>query len=337
MIKEAIAQLIESRDLTQTEANAVMKEIMDGVATPAQLSAFLIALRIKGETAEEIAGCAQAMRAHAIKVTPKQQDLIDTCGTGGDASGTFNISTTVAFVVAGAGLSVAKHGNRSVSSQCGSADLLEALGAKIDLGPEQMARCIDEVGFGFLFAQRLHPAMKNAAPVRKDISVRTIFNVLGPLTNPASAPVQLLGVYSDSLTETLAHVLCLLGSERALVVHSEDHLDEMSLTRNKITSLAGGKITTYHLSPEEAGLSRAGLKDVLGGTPHVNAAITMSVLKGEKGPKRDIVLLNAAAALLAAGKACDFPAGVKTASESIDNGRALAKLEAFVALTRSLA
>jgi anthranilate phosphoribosyltransferase len=334
MIKEAIAKIVERKDLSQEEAEAVMKQIMAGETTPSQIGAFLTSLRMKGESAEEIAGCAQAMRAHALKVETRQRELIDTCGTGGDGLGTFNISTIGAFVVAGAGLPVAKHGNRSVSSRCGSADLLEALGARIDLGPEEVACCIDEVGFGFLFAQRLHPAMRNVAAPRKEIGVRTLFNLLGPLTNPASAPIQLMGVYSPALTETIAYVLSLLGTRHAMVVHSSEGLDELSLSQNKVTQLVGTAIKTFSLTPEEVGLPRADLKELQGGTPIENAALAWSLLKGEKGPKRDIVLLNAAAVLVIAGKADSFASGVELAAEVINSGKALDKLERFIALTQ---
>ncbi|MDP2743780.1 MAG: anthranilate phosphoribosyltransferase, partial [Dehalococcoidia bacterium] len=250
MIREAISKLVEHHDLTQQETESVMGQVMAGEATPSQIGAFLTALRMKGETPAEIAGGALAMRAHSLRVYTHLKDLlVDTCGTGGDSQGTFNISTVVALVVAGAGLPVAKHGNRSVSSRCGSADLLEALGARIDLGPEDVSRCINEVGFGFLFAQRLHPAMKNVAGPRKELGIRTIFNLLGPLTNPAAAPTQLMGVYSDALTETMAQVLRLLGTQRAMVVHSSDGLDELSLSTNKITRLVGAEITTFSLTP----------------------------------------------------------------------------------------
>ena len=337
MIREAISKLVEHQDLTQQETESVMGQVMAGEATPSQIGAFLTALRMKGETPAEIAGGALAMRAHSLRVYTHLKDLlIDTCGTGGDSQGTFNISTVVALVVAGAGLPVAKHGNRSVSSRCGSADLLEALGARIDLGPEDVSRCINEVGFGFLFAQRLHPAMKNVAGPRKELGIRTIFNLLGPLSNPASAPTQLMGVYSDALTETMAQVLRLLGTQRAMVVHSSDGLDELSLSTNKITRLVGAEITTFSLTPEEVGLPRADIKELQGGTPEDNAALTRRLLKGEKGPKRDVVLLNAAAALVTAEKTDNFASGIKMAAATIDSGKALDKLERFVALTRRL-
>jgi anthranilate phosphoribosyltransferase len=338
MIKEAIAKLVQGESLTQVEAQGVMYGIMRGEATNAQIASFLTALRIKGETAEEIAGCAQAMRAHSLKVMTKQQDeLVDTCGTGGDGTATFNISTTVALVLAGTGLRVAKHGNRSVSSRCGSADLLGALGVMIDLGPEEIARCIDEVGIGFLFAPRLHPAMKYAAAPRQEMGLRTIFNLLGPLTNPASASVQLMGVYDPQLTETLAQVLRLLGVTRALVVHGADGLDELSTTGdNKVTQLSDGEITTYHLDPRQLGLPLASLEQLKGGTAEENARITLGLLQGEKGPKRDIVLLNAAGALVAARKAPDFESGLGIAAQALDSGQALKKLEELIRFTQSL-
>ena len=262
---------------------------------------------------------------------------MDTCGTGGDGVSTFNISTVVAFVLAGAGVAVAKHGNRSVSSRCGSADVLEALGVKIELGPEEIARCLDEIGIGFLFAPRLHPAMKYALPPRREIGIRTIFNILGPLANPASASIQLLGVYDPRLTETIAQVLSLLGTRRALVVHGADGLDELSTTgTNKVTQLHNGEITTYYLDPKQLGLPSAKLAQLKGGLPEENARIVRALLQGEKGAKRDIVLLNAAAGFLAAEKVADFKEGLSLAAESIDSGRALNKLEQLIHLSQSL-
>ena len=337
MIREAVAKLIEKKNLTTEEAEAVMQQIMLGEATPSQIGAFLIALRMKQETPEEIAACARVMRAHAIKVETRQNPVVDTCGTGGDGTGTFNVSTVVAFVVAGAGVAVAKHGNRSVSSRCGSADVLEALGAQIELGPDEIARCLDEIGIGFLFAPRLHPAMKYAATPRREIGVRTIFNLLGPLTNPASASIQLLGVYDPTLTETMAEVLGLLGVHGALVVHGAGGLDELSTTgTGKVTQLQEGKITTYYLDPQELGLPPAEPASLKGGLPEENARIARDLLQGEKGARRDTVLLNAAAALLAAGKVTDFGEGLSLAAESIDSGEALRKLEQFIHLSRSL-
>ncbi len=338
MIKEAIARLVEKESLSSGQTEAVMQEIMLGEATPSQIGAFIIALRMKGETAEEIAGCARTMRAHATKVLTRQNRLVDTCGTGGDGVSTFNISTVVAFVIAGAGVAVAKHGNRSVSSRCGSADVLETLGVRIELGPEEIGRCLDEIGIGFLFAPRLHPAMKYALTPRREIGIRTIFNVLGPLTNPASASIQLLGVYDSRLTETMAQVLSLLGTYRALVVHGADGLDELSTTGiNKVTQLHKGEVTTYYLDPKELGLPQAGLTQLKGGLPEENARIMKALLQGEKGAKRDIVLLNAAAGLLAAEKVADFPEGLRLAAESIDSGRALNKLEQLIRLSQSYA
>ena len=339
MIKKAIAKLVERQNLTEAEAQTAMNQIMAGEATNAQIGAFLAAMRLKGETVPELVGCARAMRASAVKVVCQQSDLVDTCGTGGDGTGTFNVSTMVALVAAGAGLTVAKHGNRSVSSQCGSADLLEALGVNLELGPEEIARCIDTVGIGFLFAQRLHPAMKNVALPRRELGIRTIFNVLGPLTNPASASIQLLGVYSPALTEPLAQVLRTLGTKRALVVHGHDGLDELSTTGiNKITRLSNGEISTFYLDPTSLGLSPATLDDLKGGPVQENVQITMGMLlRGEKGPRRDIVLLNAAAIMVAAGKATDFASGLALANESLDSGQALKKLEGLIRLSQRLA
>jgi len=336
MIKDALFKVVSGIDLTTAEAREVMKEIMRGQATSAQIGAFLTALRMKGETAAEIAGCARAMRENAIEVKPKQKVLVDTCGTGGDNSGTFNISTTAAFVAAGAGLAIAKHGNRSVSSRCGSADLLQTLGANLELNPEQVARCIDEVGIGFLFAPMLHPAMKHALGPRQEIGLRTIFNILGPLSNPAGAKRQLLGVYNSDLTELMAEVLLALGAEHAFVVHGADGLDELSTTgQNRVSRLYNGRIETYALDPRELGLPRASLNDFAGGTAEDNAAITRALLQGEQGPKRDIVLLNAAAALVAGGKTEGLKEGMALAAEAIDSGKALGKMERFVEFSRS--
>jgi len=336
MIKEAIARIAAGADLSMAEAAEVMSEIMQGEATPAQLGAFITALRIKGETAAEIAGCARIMRENAVRVKSQRADLVDTCGTGGDGSGTFNISTTVAFVVAGAGLGVAKHGNRSVSSRCGSADLMQALGVRIDLSPMQVAHCIDEVGIGFLFAPALHPAMKYAAAVRQEIGLRTIFNLLGPLANPARIRRQLLGVYSAYLTETLAEVLQAMGSERAFVVHGADGLDELSTTGiNRVSELRCGQVRTYALDPQELGLPLASLSDLAGGDLEKNAEITREVLGGQKGPRRDVVLLNAAAVLAVGGKARDLREGLAQAAQSIDRGKAFEKIGELVEMSRS--
>ena len=336
MIKEAISKIVVRADLSMAETEGVMAEIMGGQATPAQIGAFLTALRIKGETAAEIAGCARIMRQNAIRVNPKRSDIVDTCGTGGDGSGTFNISTAVAFVAAGAGLGVAKHGNRSVSSKCGSADLMQALGVKIDLAPDQVAQCIDEVGIGFLFAPAFHPAMKYATPVRQEIGLRTIFNVLGPLANPAWAKRQLLGVYSAELTETLAEVLKAMGTEHAFVVHGAGGLDELSTTgANKVSELRHGQVKTYELDPQTLGLAAAKQSDLRGGAVEENVEIIKSVLQGQPGPKRDIVLLNAAAVMVAGGKASDLKAGLAVATESIDSGKAFGKIGELARMSQS--
>ena len=336
MIKEAINKVADGHDLSMSETETAMNEIMSGEATPAQIAAFITALRIKGETAEEIAGCAKIMQQNALQVNPKRTDVVDTCGTGGDASGTFNISTTVAFVVAGTGLGVAKHGNRSITSKCGSADLMEALGIKISLAPEQVAQCVDEVGIGFCFAPAFHPAMKYATPVRQEIGLRTVFNVLGPLANPARAKRQLIGVYSENLTETIADVLRALKSERAFVVHGADGLDELSTTGvNRVSELKDGQVISYKIDPEELGIAKASLQDLLGGTLDENAQITRKILNGDSGPKRDIVLLNAAAVLIAGGKAKDFKEGIMIATESIDNSAALKKIDELAKMSQS--
>ncbi len=339
MIREAIAKLMEGHDLDQAQAETVMQEIMDGAATPAQIAAFLTALRLKGETMEEIAGCARVMREKAIRVMPQRTDLVDTAGTGGDKGGTFNISTTAAFVIAGAGLGVAKHGNRAISGQSGSADVLEALGVNFDLKPDQAARCIDEVGIGFLFAPKLHPAMKNVAPVRKELGVRTVFNILGPLTNPAYAPAQIIGVFDGAYTSTMARVLKTLGSRSAFVFHSEDGLDELTTTAvNHITFFTNGIVHTEALDSRELGLKPATREELRGGTPQDNAHIARQILRGEdRGAKREVVMLNAAAALVAGGKADDLQEGLSLAADSIDSGKAMQALDGLVALSQSFA
>jgi anthranilate phosphoribosyltransferase len=335
-IKEAIAQLLQSEDLTENEAEAIMEQIMTGQATPAQIGGFLVALRSKGETVEEVTGFARAMRRNALSIRPHHHLLVDTCGTGGDGSGTFNISTTVAFVLAGAGMAVAKHGNRSVSSRCGSADVLDALGVKIDLSPEQVTACIDEVGIGFLYAPRFHPAMKHAIGPRREMGVRTVFNILGPLTNPAGAQAQVLGVYHGALTTMMAQVLGALGSRSAFVVHGADGMDELSTTGpNQVACLQHGHVHTFTLDPLDLGLERVGLDDLQGGDAEENAAITRSVLDGEPGPKRDVVLLNAAAAFVAGGRVEDLRQGLDLAAESIDSGAARSKLDELVAFSNN--
>ncbi len=343
MIKETIHQLLEGQSLPAEQAEAVMDEIMTGEATPAQIAGFLVALRVKGETVDEITGCARAMRRAAVPVNPSRVDVVDTCGTGGDRAGTFNISTTAAFVVAGAGLGVAKHGNRSVSSHSGSADVLEALGVNLNLTPEQAAQAIDEIGIGFLFAPGLHPAMRHAIGPRRELGVRTVFNLLGPLTNPAGAAAQVLGVYDPALTEVLACVLQQLGSQAAYVVHGHGGLDELTTTGPNRISCFGiapgnGFVATETLDPCELGFCRASLADLRGGEPWENAHFTRAVLAGQDwGPRRDVVLLNAAAALVVGRKAADLATGVALATESVDSGAALAALEALIAYSNRVA
>jgi len=339
MIREAIGRLVTGKHLSAEEAEAVMNEIMTGEATPAQIGSFLTALRIKGETAEEIAGCVRSMRANAIPVRPRASPLVDVVGTGGDGAHTYNISTTASFVVAGAGLAVAKHGNRAVSSKAGAADVLTALGVRITLTPEQAARCIDEVGIGFLFASNLHPAMRHAIGPRREMGIRTIFNILGPLANPAGAQIQLVGVYDARLTRTMAEVLQQLGGQAAYVVHGAGGLDELStIGPNHVTAFRGSApVHDFELDPQALGLPRATIDDLRGGAPEENAATTRRILGGERGPRRDTVLLNAAAALTAAAAAPDLQAGLAIAAESLDSGRALQKLDALVAFTTQFA
>jgi anthranilate phosphoribosyltransferase len=332
MIRETIQKVVDGSDLTEQETVDTMNEIMSGEATPAQIACFITALRLKGETIEEITGAARVMREKATKIHTKHPFVVDTCGTGGDGSHTFNISTTAAFVVAGAGIPVAKHGNRSVSSSSGSADVLKALGVNIEIGPEQVGACIDDVGIGFLFAPALHGAMKYAIGPRREIGIRTIFNALGPLTNPAGAQGQVIGVYAQSLTELLANALKNLGTHHAFVVHGGDGLDEITTTTTtQVSELGGGAVKTYTLDPADFGISAAQPADLVGGTPEENAEMTAKILKGEKGPKRDIVLINAAAAIITGGKADDLKAGLAIAADSIDSGRALEKLEGLKA------
>lgn len=345
IITEAIKKVIDRVDLTAGEAEVVLELIMTGQCTDAQIASLLTALRMKGETVGELTGFAKVMRRKAAAVRlraavnaeigdTEREALIDTCGTGGDVSGSFNVSTAAAFVVAGAGVSVAKHGNRSVSSQCGSADVVEALGVKIELEPETIGRCIDEVGIGFLHAPLLHAAMKYVARARRQMGIRTIFNMLGPLTNPAGANIQVVGVYAAELTELLARVLGELGSRRALVVHGSDGLDEITITaESKVTELKDGELSTYTVAPEDFGLKRASLGEIQGGDARQNSQIILDVLRGGSGPRRDIVLLNAAAAFVASSKAGDFREGVGVAAESIDSGNALSKLEQLIQFT----
>lgn len=337
MIREAIAAIVDDRrDLTEEEAATSMRDILSGEATPAQVGAFLIALRLKGETVEEIAGMASVMREHALRVKV-DGPLLDTCGTGGDAQGTFNVSTAAAFVAAGAGARIAKHGNRAMTSGCGSADILEALGARIDLSPEHVAECIERTGFGFMFAQVFHPAMKHAAGPRREIGVRTVFNILGPLTNPAGAQHQLLGVARPEIASKMAAVLQLLDARHVLVVHGGDGVDEVSIsTRSAVHELHEGSLREYFVSPEDAGLSASPSNAIRGGTPEQNAAVLKAILRGERGPVRDVVALNAGAALVAVGIAQDLKEGATLAQDSIDSGAAARKLDHWVELTRTL-
>lgn len=334
-MKMLLQHLIDRRDLSLHEMAAAFDRLMDGEFTPAQTAGFLVALRMKGETIDEIAGAAGSMRRHAVFVDPGGLPVVDTCGTGGDAMGTFNISTTAAFVVAGAGVPVAKHGNRSITSQCGSADLLTALGVNIEVAPDVVENCIREAGIGFLYAPKLHPAMKHAMGVRRELGVRTLFNILGPLANPAGAQAQVLGVFAPDLTECLAHVLRLLGSRRAFVVHGRDGMDEITTTAlTRVCEVREGKVHTYDLDPLRYFGQYADVDDLKGGGPDVNSAITRRVLGGEKDACRDIVCLNAAAAIVAGGKAADIGAGLEMARESIDSGRALKALKQLISLTR---
>ena len=340
-IQRAIDLLSRFGHLQQEEAEAVMQQIMTGGATDAQIAAYLMALRMKGETHDEIAGSARAMRANAHRVPTRfaGDELLDTCGTGGDRSGTFNISTTVAFVAAGAGLRVAKHGNRAASSKCGSADVLQALGVYLDLTPDQVGQCVDEVGVGFLFAPRLHPAMKYAIGVRRELAVRTIFNILGPLTNPAGARRQLMGVFAPDLTDLLAHVLGELGSVSALVVSGYGGLDELTTTGpNKISHFYDGRVRSYELDPVDFGFRGAHISDLLGGEPAENAAILRGVLAGTiDDARRDVVLLNGAAALLAGGAAESLRDGIVRSAQIIDSGAALEKLDALIGFSQRFA
>jgi anthranilate phosphoribosyltransferase len=332
-IQHAVELLSRFGHLQAFEAEEVMNQIMAGEASDAQIGAYLMALRMKGETRSEIIGSARAMRANATAVPTKYNGaLLDTCGTGGDKSGTFNISTTVAFVAAGAGVPVAKHGNRAASSKCGSADVLGALGVNLDLTPEQVGRCVDEVGIGFLFAPRLHPAMKYAIGPRKEMAVRTIFNILGPLTNPAGAKRQLMGVFAADLTDLMAHVLGELGSESAIVVSGYGGLDELTTTGpNHVSHYQNEEVRTYDFNPQDYGFEGASINELLGGDPDENAAILRGILSGEiQGAKRDVTLLNAGAALLAAGKVKNLAEGITLAVETLDSGAALAKLDALI-------
>ena len=336
MIREAIEALIDGQSLSMEEAAQVMNEITNDEAAPSQFGAFVTALRLKGETPEEIAGMAQVMREKSLHV---QFDgpVVDTCGTGGDASGSFNISTTAGFVVAGAGVTVAKHGNRAMSSSFGSADVLEDVGVRIDLSPEGVQRCLEEVGFGFMFAQRYHPSLRFAAGPRREIGIRTVFNIVPPLANPAGAKAHLIGVADPSVADNMAQVLDKLGSTHALVVHGEDGLDEITLCdATRVWELVDGSISAYTISPEELGFERAPRKVLQAGSVQESARMLRQVLDGESGPARDVVLMNAGAALLAADKVGNLKEGVALAADSIDNGRARQKLDALVELSQKL-
>ena len=336
MIQEAIGKLVEGRHLSADEAEKVMDLIMTGEATQAQIGAYLVALRMAGETPEEIAGSVRSMRAKATWVKTKHPFVIDVVGTGGDGTHTFNISTSAALVVAAAGQPVAKHGNRAVSSKSGAADVLKALGVNIEASPEKVGECIDEAGVGFLFAPMLHGAMKHAIGPRRELAMRSIFNVMGPLTNPARAQSQLVGVYAPELTELVADVLRQVGCQKALVVHGSDGMDELTLTGpSRVSEWDGSEIRTYDVTPEDAGLERADADALKGGEPAENADITRAILAGEKGPKRDIVLLNAAAALIAANRAENLGEGVGQAASAIDSGEAAGVLAHLVEVSNS--
>jgi anthranilate phosphoribosyltransferase len=348
-ITEGIRRVVEGQHLNRSEAESLMSEIMAGKATDVQIAAFLTALRMKCETVEELIGFARVIRAKASQVHPRasvgtalsgtdREMLVDTCGTGGDATGTFNISTATAFVVAGAGIRVAKHGNRSVSSLCGSADVVEALGIRIDLNAEAIARCIDEAGIGFLYAPLLHDAMRYVVLARREMKIRTVFNLLGPICNPAQATAQILGVYNEDLTEIMAQVLCELGTERAFVVHGSDGLDEITISgESKISEVRGGKVHTYYVTPEDFGIARAPISEIRGGDARQNAAIILDILAGCGGTRQDVVLLNAAAGLVVGGKATDLRQGIPLARESIRSGKALSCLQNLAHLSHKLA
>ena len=350
MIKASVAKVVAGQDLTQTEMEETMNEIMSGGATPAQIGAFITALRMKGETVDEITGAARVMRAKATKVDLKDhlinldrddiniedETILDTCGTGGDGTNTFNVSTATAFVAAGGGVRVAKHGNRAVSSQCGSADVLESLGVKLDIDPSDVARCLKEIGMGFLFAPLFHGAMKYAAGPRQEIGLRTIFNLLGPLTNPAGATAQVLGVYDPDLTEKIAHVLGRLDTGQAYVVCGEGIFDEISITSpTRVSHLKNGEVRTFDITPEEFGFTRANVMDIKGGDSRENANIIQKILDGEKSPRRDMVILNAGAAFAAAGLDPDIQNGIQRATETIDSGRAKEKLDELISFTQA--
>jgi anthranilate phosphoribosyltransferase len=333
-VQEALARLLDGHDLSREQSRDVMDEVMRGEATPAQIGGFLVALRLKGETPDEIAGCAEAMRAHVLAVRPARDDLVDTAGTGGDGARTINISTGAALLAAAAGAGVAKHGNRAVSSASGSADVLEALGFRLELPAERIEQSIDELGFGFLFAPTHHPAMRHAAPVRRELAARTVFNVLGPLTNPAGARAQVVGVYAPSLVRTIAEVLAQLGARRAFVVHGAGGIDELSPAGpNLVCEVVDGAVHEREIDPADLGVPRCDERDLRGGSPEENAAAIRAVLAGEDGGRRWAVLLNAAGAIAAAGHAADLREGLERAREALDSGAAAARLEELIAFS----
>jgi anthranilate phosphoribosyltransferase len=335
VIQDALKSLLDGHDLSRQEAREVMGEVMAGEATPAQIAGFLVALRAKGESAGEIAGCAEAMREHVLHVRPRRDDLVDTAGTGGDGAGTFNISTAAALVAAAAGAAVAKHGNRAVSSASGSADVLEALGFQLELPPERIARSIDELGFGFLFAPAHHPAMRHAASVRRELATRTVFNVLGPLTNPAGARSQVVGVYSAELVRTIADVLASLGARRAFVVHGAHGIDELSPAGpNLVCEVVAGAVIERTIDPLELGVPRCAPEELRGGSAAENAAAIRGVFAGENGGRRSAILLNAAGAIAAGGHAEDLREGLELARAAVDSGAAGERLEQLIAFTR---
>ena len=337
MIQEALADLLDGKDLGRSRCREVMGEIMRGDATPAQIGGFLVALRLKGETAAEIAGCAEAMREHVLAVRPRRDDLVDTAGTGGDGAATVNISTAAAIVAAAAGAGVAKHGNRAVSSASGSADVLEALGLRLEQPPERIAQSIDELGFGFMFAPAHHPAMRHAAPVRRELATRTVFNVLGPLTNPAGARAQVIGVYAKPLVRTIAEVLAQLGATRAFVVHGAYGVDELSPAGpNDVCEVVDGKVRERVIDPLDLGVERCDPEELRGGSPAENAAAIGAVFAGANGGLRDAILLNAAGAVAAAGHAEDLREGLQLAREAVDSGAAAARLDELVRFTNAV-
>ena len=335
-VQQALAELLDGHDLSRDDARDVMNEIMGGEATPAQIGGFLVALRLKGETPDEIAGCAEAMREHVLAVRPARDDLVDTAGTGGDGAGTINISTAAALVAAAAGAGVAKHGNRAVSSASGSADVLEALGFRLELPPARIERSIDELGFGFLFAPTHHPAMRHAAPVRRELAARTVFNVLGPLTNPAGARAQVVGVYEPALVRTIAEVLAQLGARRAFVVHGAGGIDELSPAGpNLVCEVVKGDVREREIDPLELGVPRCDPDELRGGSPEENAAAIRAVFEGENGGRRSAVLLNAAGAIAAAGHAHDLREGLGLAKDALDSGAAATRLEELIRFSQT--